>query len=427
MSTLGQNIVPWTLALLFFCAAVAGGWGWRLSRERRRPLEREVRRQRETLRVRDEELRHLLHHRAPARIAATSDGSGGTDPGPLHPKVADTGFGEALDGVLRLFDDAARQAEENTQGLLLAVARKLQGLANTQQVKLTEMTRRHDDPDFLQDLMDIDHTTAQILRRAVGIAVVCQAWPGRQHNATPVYDVVRGAVGRILDYKRIHIARVEDNRAVDGRAVEGLVVALAELLENATRYSSPATMVQVHLQLTYNGLAIVIEDAGVGLNAADRERVARLLNQSDFSIAHLGSPPQFGLVACGALARRYGFGVSVDSGSAFGGVRAVVNVPSALLTEAPLTPPPPGSPGTPAAPVPADTGAGARPVRDTTAGGLPRRRRTRSDAPPGHRDEAGQQTLPTPDQAAASLDAFVRGSRSAAAAGPPHEEGSTES
>ncbi|MGP3950935.1 ATP-binding protein [Streptomyces sp. 7N604] len=371
------------------------------------------------LRLRDEEARHLLEQRLPALATDLRRGHRGETPGPLHEGLAGTAFGHALDSVLAMFSEAAENAEQSAQELLLAVARKLQGLANNQQVKITEMTQRHDDPDFLQDLMDVDHTNAQILRRAAGMAVVCRAWPGRQHNATPLYDVVRGAIGRILDYKRVHVVRIEDSRAVAGRAVEALVVAVAELLENATRSSHPSTAVQVHVQLTHSGLAIVIEDAGVGLNAAEREKATRLLHDESLGVAGLGNPPRFGLAACGALARRYGFSVSVDSASAFGGVRAVVNIPSALLTDAPAAPAPSA-----ATPTPLPETNGAATPRATTAGGLPKR--TRQTAPAAGPSQPRPATAPahrTPGEAAAPIGAFLRGSQAAAHHLRPTTEG----
>ncbi|MCH6159745.1 ATP-binding protein [Streptomyces marispadix] len=285
------------------------------------------------VRMRDKETQHLVRERLQALADAQWKGRRRQVPGPLHEELAGTEFADAHDSVLEMFSFASDRAEQSAEGLLLAVARKLQGLANGQQLKINEMTERHDDPVFLEDLMQLDHTNAQILRRAVGMAVACRAWPGRQHNATSLHDIVRGAIGRILDYKRVQIVRIEDTRAVTGRVVEPLVMTIAELLENATRSSHPQTPVQVHVQLTHTGLAFVIEDAGVGLNAAEQEKAVRLLNDESLGLAKLGDPPRFGLAACGALARRYGFKVSVDTASAFGGVRAVVNLPRTLLTD----------------------------------------------------------------------------------------------
>lgn len=392
----------------------------------------------QALRAQEEETGHLVGRRLPALKDALAQGRPGEIPGPLHPELAGTPFAQSHDGVLAQFREVSQDAEQASQGLLLAVARKLQGLANNQQMKITEMTQRHDAPEFLQDLMDIDHTNAQILRRAVGMAVICKAWPGRQHNATPLHDVVRGAVGRILDYKRVQIVRIEDSRAVSGRAVEGLVVTLAELLENATRSSNPSTPVQVHVQLTHGGLAVVIEDAGVGLNAAEREKASRLLHDESLGVAGLGTPPRFGLAACGALARRYGFTVAVDSASAFGGMRAVVNIPSTLLTDVPMEPKTPAPPAAvpapravtttpapapaavPAAPAPAAEAPAPAAPRATTAGGLPKRTRqpaaqAQAPAAPAPAGPAPAAVRRTPREAAAPLDAFLRGSQAAAA------------
>lgn len=327
--------------------------------------------------------------------------------------------------------DAHQQAEEATQGLLRSVARTVQGLANSQQKKITAMLRRHDDPDFVEDLLVVDHTNAQILRRAAGITVVCGSWPGRQHDATPLVDVVRGAVGRILDYRRVQLVRLEDRRAVVGRVVEGLVLALAELLENATRYSNPSTQVQVHVQVTHNGLAVVVEDAGIGLNPAERERIDRILapegNGPD--LTRLGDPPHFGLVVCSLLARRYGFSVHVDGGSAFGGVRAVVNLPTALLTEPEPEPepergpwPPPERAVTPAPPAQRTAPVDPAGTTVTTAGGLPRRAR-RQDAPrrpPTTTAAAGVEPV-RPGDASATLGGFLRGGRAARHARPNAE------
>lgn len=229
---------------------------------------------------------------------------------------------------------AHRRAAQAAQGLPRSVARTVQGLAHGQQKKITEMLNRHDDPDVVEGLLVLDHHSAQMLRRAAGLAVVCGSWPGRQHDATPLIDVVRGAVSRIQDYRRVRTVPPADDRAVTGRVVEGLVLALAELLENATRYSHPDTRVQVHTRPVPDGLALVVEDAGIGLDQAERRRVEQILAPDGPvpDLTRVGDPPQGGLAVCALLARRYGFTVHVDDGSAFGGVRAVVGLPGALLT-----------------------------------------------------------------------------------------------
>ncbi|WP_314172778.1 ATP-binding protein [Streptomyces winkii] len=430
-----SDVAVWLVPFLAAVAIAAGTVAIRHRREAARNAQR-VRVLEKQLRVLEEETLHLVQHRLQAMADAQWRGPRTGVPGPLHDSLAGTDFANAHDSVLEMFSHACESAEQASQSLLLAVARKLQGLANGQQLKINEMTERHDDSAFLEDLMQLDHTNAQILRRAVGMAVVCRAWPGRQHNATSLHDIVRGAIGRILDYKRVHIVRIGDTRAVTGRVVEPLVMTIAELLENATRSSHPRTPVQVHVQLTHSGLAFVIEDAGVGLNAAEQEKATRLLNDDSLGIAKLGDPPRFGLAACGALARRYGFTVSVDTASAFGGVRAVVNLPRTLLTD-PVEPP--ASPAvataapraeadsTEAAPVRGD-GEAARPSA-TTAHGLPKR--TRRTAAPSAQNTAERSAAPdaaprTPSQAAAVIGAFQRAGKAAADRLGPSTEGTPE-
>jgi signal transduction histidine kinase len=377
------------------------------------------------LRTRDEELRHLATTGLSALAEEVTEGRTPTYRW-LHPDLADTTFGV---GLQKLVDAASgtlaaerRRARQMTQSTLLSVARSLQGGLNGQQMAITDMMRRHDAPEVVGDLMEIDHTTAQLLRRVQSIVVACAAWPGRQHDPTPVFDVARGAVGRVLDYQRVGIAEREGGRAVVGRVVEGLVLALAELLENATRYSAPHTTVQVQFQLAHAGISIVIDDAGVGLKPGERERAERLLSgEEPVDVTGLGNPPKFGFAVIGALAKRYGFSASVDSVSPFGGVRAVVHLPSSILTDAADTRP--STPDGPRQPAEPGRGDGSQAGVATTAHGLPMRRR---HAPPAASAVAARTAAPeapperSAEEAAARLSAFVRSSRTSH---PPTPEG----
>ncbi|MBI0384431.1 ATP-binding protein, partial [Streptomyces albiflaviniger] len=218
----------------------------------------------------------------------------------------------------------------------------VQGLANEQQVSISEMQERHDNPDVLRDLLEIDHANAQFGRRAQAIAVLCGSWPGRQRLASSLTDVVRGAKSRIRDYQRVQVHTLIDV-AVVSRAVEPAVLAVAELLDNAARHSQPNTSVEVSLQPVHNGACIVIDDAGVGMDGLEVQRAANLLSgQRAVDVSRLGDPPQFGFAVVGLLAARYGFSVSVDTRSPYGGVRAVLFLPTELLTHVD----PDGRPGT---------------------------------------------------------------------------------
>ncbi|MEU3752501.1 ATP-binding protein [Streptomyces olivoreticuli] len=423
------------------------------------------------LQARDTEMRHLVTVRLPAVTASMHQPV--PLPGLLDERLGGTVFAQGLQSVMDLFtqavDKAQARADQSAKAALKASMRALQGLAHEQQLAISDMQERHDNPDVLRDLLQIDHANSQFGRRAQAIAVLCGSWPGRQRAASPLTDVVRGATSRIRDYRRVKVHNHAD-LAVVSRAVEPVVLAVAELLDNAARHSQPNTSVEVGLQPVHNGACVVIDDAGVGMNAQEVQRAAALLSgQRTVDVSRLGDPPQFGFPVIGVLAARYGFSVSVDTRSPYGGVRAVLFLPSALLSQidldgpdtTPLAPPaaragapartPTGAvrppqhraparehpepapdvfpPAAPPAGPPADAGA----VTGSTAGGLPKRRRRQPAAPlPAERPAAPSATVPdgppapgpaaapperTAEETARRMGAFARGTRSGRAAG----------
>lgn len=403
------------------------------------------------VRARDDEVRHLAAVRLPALMDSLSYRPGSI-PGLTHGRLAGSSFAMALTSVIDLFgkstENAQARADTSAKTALKSSMRALQGLANEQQLAISDMQDRHDDPDVLQDLLEIDHTNSQFGRRAQAIAVLCGSWPGRQRAASPLVDVVRGATSRIRDYRRVEVHSQVDV-AVTSRAVEPVVLAVAELLDNAARHSQPNTSVQVNLQPAHNGTAIVIDDAGVGLLEQEIRRAEQLLaGQQSVDIQRLGDPPQFGFAVIGILADRYGFRVSVDTRSPYGGVRAVVFLPSSLLTRIQRDDPAAAPAPVPApAPIPAASAAPARPAagpsrpetqHDTaeaaepTATGLPRRRRRQPLAEHTEHTGTAESAVPqgrSAQEAAAVIGAFARGTRSGRASAPDssdHEGNSQE-
>ncbi|MEE1753551.1 ATP-binding protein [Streptomyces sp. SP18CS02] len=323
--------------------------------------------------------------------------------------------------------EVRKDAEEETKAVLKAAVRTLQGLADEQQVVVEKAQKKYgDDPQMLADLMAIDHANSQFGRRAQGIAVLCGGWLGRRETVASVFDVARSAQGRIRQFDRVRI-NGQVNFSVVSKAVEPVAVVLAELLANATNYSAPGTPVEINIQAVPKGVCLIVDDAGLGMGQEEKDRAAALLApQAAISLSSLGIPPQFGFAVSGMLAARYGFRVSVDSVSPYGGVRAVVLLPDELLTsDAPppaavggheahvsefarrQTPAPPPTPLFPPAaqPAPAPQPAG----QVTTAGGLPKRRRK---SPVSAVPSADLAPVPSNEETASRLGAFQRGTRS---------------
>ncbi|MFI1972395.1 ATP-binding protein [Streptomyces cinnamoneus] len=301
--------------------------------------------------------------------------------------LLDPSFAAAHRSVLRSVVEAVQAEEglrESAHRAFVNIARRVQAIVHQQATDLREMEDRHgNNPDVFGDLLHLDHETALIGRLADSIAVLGGSRPGRQwKNPVPLYNVLRGAMSRIMDYRRVDLHSVADV-AVVGPGVEPLIHALAELLDNATRYSPPQTRVHLTAVEVQSGVAVEIEDAGVGLTDEARRRTEAVLEVADrgLDLNDLGETPRLGLAVVSRLAKTYAFRVSLRP-SAYGGVRAVLIVPENLVT-ASATPggeiaraatlPPPKvrkKPGRPLPDLPFEI-----PEASRTSGGLPQRRR----------------------------------------------------
>ncbi|MFI2367083.1 sensor histidine kinase [Streptomyces sp. NPDC018833] len=329
--------------------------------------------------------------------------------------------------VLRSVVDAVSAEEdlrESAQRAFVNIARRVQAIVHQQAQELREMEDRHGrTPEVFGDLLRIDHGTALIGRLADSIAVLGGARPGRQWSkAVPLYSVMRGAMSRIIDYQRVELHSVSEV-AVVGTAVEPLIHALSELLDNATRYSPPQTKVHLTAVDVQSGIAVEIEDGGVSMSEEARRRAERMLRQAQqgIDVNDLGESPRLGLAVVGRLSQAYGFQVSLRA-SAYGGVRAVLVVPQALITTsssatglahgigAASGPRPAGSDTHERLPRPVTGLTVPLPAEDVpqvserTANGLPqRRRKARVTAPavPVDGTQTPPATVPDPAQGAA--------------------------
>ncbi|MDX3380920.1 MULTISPECIES: ATP-binding protein [Streptomyces] len=326
-----------------------------------------------------------------------------------------THYSELENQYTESVEAAQERAEEATKTVLKSAMRTLQGLALEQQLIVSRLQNKYGDSVMLQDLLEIDHTNSQFGRRAQSIAVLCDGWLGRQRDVASVYDVVRSAQGRVRHYRRIEILSQVDF-GITSRAVEPVALALAEILDNATSYSSPDTVVEINIRTVPKGICIVVDDAGVGMNDEERVKAEKLLSSERVTgVSALGNPPQFGFAVIGVLSERFGFEVSVDSSSPYGGVRAVLLLPHDLLTGAPQQKEP--APVVTTVTAPEYGGPEATPLATaTTSDGLPKRRRKRPMAiVPGTSDDTASRSTGrgrSGAETAAIMGAFQRGTQS---------------
>jgi len=253
-------------------------------------------------------------------------------------------FETLLDQALA-WSRSARETDQDTnesaRRAFVNLARRIQALVNRQSRELREMESRHGaDAGVFGDLLHLDHGTALIGRLADSLAVLGGDRPGRRWSkAIPVLGVLRGAMSRIAEYRRVDIGPLPEQAALDGEFAEPLIHALAELLDNATRYSPPDSRVELRAFDVPDGLVIEVVDAGVGMGpeALARAQLALTTESVGLELSALGRTPGLGLAVVGRLSRAAGFAVTLDR-PGDGGVRAVIRVPATLLRK--ITGPP---------------------------------------------------------------------------------------
>ncbi len=272
--------------------------------------------------------------------------------------------------------------------VFLNIARRSQALLHRQLTLLDRMERRTTSPQELEDLFRLDHMATRMRRHAEALVILAGSAPGRGwRHPVPIIDVVRGATSEIEDYVRVTLDRLPDVR-ISGRAVGDLIHLLAELLENATSFAPPHTTVRVHAEIVGNGLALQIEDRGLGMSETElAEANLRLSDPPNFDPAHSA---RLGLLVVAKLAVRQGVTVRLRP-SPYGGVTAVVLVPEDLVT------PGGGEPhGQPAAVAgPSQRELAAKPFAEdrsnqttvSVVDGLPRRQRRANPGQPPADDE----------------------------------------
>ncbi|MBE1457781.1 signal transduction histidine kinase [Nocardiopsis terrae] len=316
--------------------------------------------------------------------------------------------------VLRAVATGISTAERRRSAAMAACATaagRVQALTTTMLADLRQMQERHGDgsagADVLGDLMHLDHTTAQTGRVADSIAILTGARSGRRWGrAIPMESILRGAMGRIGAYQRVRTHSVSD-LAVAGFAAEGVIHALAELLDNAAKFSPPTAEVHVHVEEVQAGVAIMVEDGGLVMGEEALRR-ARQAVEGGLDISAI-SGSRLGLSVVGQIAHRYGLDVSFRSSSR-GGTAVILLLPQRLIKPLPA----PTAPQPVVASEPSPRKTAAAPADSAPApraeNGLPQRRRGRTLAAAERRQPAPEK--PSPPASAKDFGAFrsaVRG------------------
>lgn len=255
-------------------------------------------------------------------------------PGALRPELSGTGLDDVLSGLVTAMAQERKRVDAAARAGMRGATREIQaGLYRLQDV-LRGLQQRYDDPELAQILFALDHENEQSLRRAQVAAVVCGAWVGLAREESHLVEAVTGGQSRLVGYHRVQISNhLDEGTALVSHAVEPVAIIVAELLDNALRYSSPDTTVSVNLERAHHGVSVTIDDAGVGMASDERAHAQRMVAGRDpILLSDLGDPPRMGLAAIGQLTRQFDLAVDLSTPSPYGGVRAVLLVKNHLLS-----------------------------------------------------------------------------------------------
>lgn len=226
---------------------------------------------------------------------------------------------------------AAEQAALRTSvsAMFLNLARRSQSLVDRMISQLDEIERNEEDPKRLARMFVLDNLATRMRRNDENLLVLAGAdsSPPRTEDAL-VADVLRAAQSEVEHYARIEFGTVDSDVSVISHAVNDVVRLVAELFDNATRFSPPESAVVCEARRLGDQVIVQIEDRGVGM---PQEQVERLN-------AFLAAPPalevttfrKMGLAVVARLANRHQIRVELRCDPNYGTV-AYVALPRGVL------------------------------------------------------------------------------------------------
>lgn len=281
----------------------------------------------------------LAENKLPDIVARLQSGS----PVDVDTEVAPLDFGsDEIGRVADAFNHAQKTAiaaavrsaeiRSGFRSVFLNIAHRSQVIVHQQLKVLDAAERAEEDPEQVALLFELDHLATRARRNAENLVILGGAQPGRQwRRPVPLHQVVRSAISEAQDYARVSIGALPA-LTLDGAAVADVVHLLAELVDNATMFSPPGSRVEVRGNLVGHGVAIEIEDQGIGVPPDQLDRLNELLREApDYHVMAIRDEPRLGLFVVAQIAARRGIRVTLMPSPAYGGTQAVVLIPSPLM------------------------------------------------------------------------------------------------
>ncbi len=305
---------------------------WLVARSLVRPLR--------TLRDSALQVAHVDLEQEIARLRAGSPGSD-RDPDPL-PVYTTEEVGQVAHAVDELHAQALLLAGDEARlrrlvnEMFETMSRRNRSLVDQQLALIDRLERNEDDPDRLESLFRLDHLAARMRRNGANLLVLAGARvPHERGRPVPLATLISAAASEVEGYDRVQTVLVPDTTVI-GAAAADCIHLLAELIDNALRYSAPTEPVRVVAGFENDGGVVVeVVDVGLGMTDADlRMANMRLAAGGEFSPENAR---HMGLFVISRLAARHEIEVRLFPASQGSrGITAEVYLPPHLLTVRPF-------------------------------------------------------------------------------------------
>ena len=262
---------------------------------------------------------------------------------------------EEVGQLARAIDDihfqAVRLAGEHGVRLQIGdmfetLSRRSRSLVEEQLALIETLELDEDDPARLDHLFRLDHLATRMRRNGDNLLVLADTVDRHRRSApVPLPDVLRAAMSEVEEYRRVTVGPTGDVSIV-GAAAGDVGHLIAELLDNALRYSPPESSVSVTVSRAVDaGVLVEVADRGLGMSTEDLRAANEQLALGGEVTSETAK--RMGLFVIGRLARRHEATVQLRTTAALTGqpgVTASVYLPGGLI--APLaeivdTPPDP--------------------------------------------------------------------------------------
>jgi signal transduction histidine kinase len=279
----------------------------------------------------------VAHNQLPAAVRSIRAGQNVViPPVPLRTTEEFGQLATAFDTVLgQAVSSAGEEARlrSTLSDMLTNLSRRSQSLVQRQLRLMERLEQGEDDPDKLSNLFKVDHLATRMRRNNENLIILSGGALHRQF-AEPVQlaDVLRAAVSEVEHYERALIQSAPETR-IAAFAAGDLIRTISELIDNAAAFSPPDSQVVIAGRLTEHGAVVVeILDDGLGMAEAELREANRRMT---FSGTDVPVSRQLGLFVVGRLTAKYDIRAHLTPrGDGKTGMRAIVLVPAALMTEA---------------------------------------------------------------------------------------------